>query len=105
EDSYKKPAGYADKNGMKNFSIEMNPNFLKLGIKCDDIKGWEGILRMCISKLNAEEIKSYADRMHISKLTPEEIKNNTAGMNVSKPKAEEKSKYYTATINVSSLKK
>lgn len=100
-DAYKMPDGYADKNGMRNFSIELNANFLKLGIKGDYTKGPESIARMYISKLNAEEIKNNAQRMHVSKLTPEEIKNNTTTrMNVSKPKAEGNKKFYVETFNI-----
>ncbi|RZC78284.1 hypothetical protein C5167_002509 [Papaver somniferum] len=80
-------ARFHHKDGMKKFSIEMNPHFLHLGIKVDDIKGWEGIARNYISKLTPIEIKRYA-----------ETKNDP------KPKSEEKSKGpYTVTINVSRL--
>ncbi|KAI3833571.1 hypothetical protein MKX03_004468, partial [Papaver bracteatum] len=87
EDKENSTARFDHKDGMKKFFIEMNPHFLYLGIKGDDIKGWEGISRLYISKLTPIEIKKYV-----------ETKNDP------KPKAEEKIKGpCTITIDISRL--
>ncbi|KAI3997304.1 hypothetical protein MKX01_009148 [Papaver californicum] len=53
-----KAARFDHKDGMKNFSIEMNPNFLKLGVTLDrTIKISLGIQRMFITKIKADEEK------------------------------------------------
>ncbi|KAI3836933.1 hypothetical protein MKW98_005266, partial [Papaver atlanticum] len=99
QDGYKMPAGYADKIGMKNFTVELNPNFLQLGVTCDYTKASEGISRWYIFKLNAEDIKNNVERMHVLKLTPEEIKNYAERMNDSEPKAEENKNFYLARLH------
>ncbi|KAI3836922.1 hypothetical protein MKW98_005255 [Papaver atlanticum] len=53
-----KAARFEHKDGMKNFSIEMNPNFLHLGVTLDRrLKLSQGIQRLFISKLEDEEMK------------------------------------------------
>ncbi|KAI3833573.1 hypothetical protein MKX03_004470, partial [Papaver bracteatum] len=56
-----KAARFDHKDAMKEFSIEMNPNFVQLGVKGDDFEASKRVARMYIFKLNAEEIKNYAE--------------------------------------------
>ncbi|KAI3833563.1 hypothetical protein MKX03_004460 [Papaver bracteatum] len=49
-------ARFDDKEGMKKFSIEMNPNFLELAVKLDPTLSLsQGVKRMFISKIKAAE--------------------------------------------------
>ncbi|KAI3915573.1 hypothetical protein MKW92_029874 [Papaver armeniacum] len=49
-------ARFDDKEGMKKFSIEMNPNFLELQVQLDPtLRLSQGVKRMFISKIKAAE--------------------------------------------------
>ncbi|KAI3944834.1 hypothetical protein MKW92_002201, partial [Papaver armeniacum] len=52
KENKEKAARFEHKDGMKNFSIEMNPKFLHLGVTLDPtLRPSQGIKRIFISKL------------------------------------------------------
>ncbi|KAI3833568.1 hypothetical protein MKX03_004465, partial [Papaver bracteatum] len=62
EENKEKAARFEHKYGMKKFIIEMNPNFLELGITSDPtIRPSSGIHRMFITKLKLKESGSMSD--------------------------------------------
>ncbi|RZC78285.1 hypothetical protein C5167_002513 [Papaver somniferum] len=89
KENKEKAARFQHKDGMKNFCIEMNPHFLKLGITLDP----------------TVQLSQGTSRTFITKLTPEEIKKYAETKNDPKPKADEEEDKgpYTVTIDVSRL--